>query len=55
MKDLKWSLVLIKFTYLQSVLSLTLLAVACIFFFRLAIKTKVKEVDDVIVPEIQNA
>jgi hypothetical protein len=54
MKDLKWSLVLIKFTYLQSVLSLTLLAVACIFFFRLAVKTKVKEVDVPVIPGIQN-
>lgn len=35
MKDLQWSMVLIKFTYLQSVLSLLLLCVACVFFFRI--------------------
>ncbi|MCC6289437.1 MAG: hypothetical protein IT249_16280 [Chitinophagaceae bacterium] len=44
MKDLKWSMVLIKFTYLQSILSLILLAVACIFFIKTARRMKVKDV-----------
>ncbi|MBX2922215.1 MAG: hypothetical protein KF746_08495 [Chitinophagaceae bacterium] len=40
MKDLNWSVVLIKFTYLQSVLAGLLLLVACIFFYRIASKGK---------------
>ncbi|MFT3751226.1 MAG: DUF5690 family protein [Agriterribacter sp.] len=43
MKDLQWSLVLIKFTYLQALLSLALLAVACIFFFKTAKRKKITE------------
>ncbi|MFT4019591.1 MAG: DUF5690 family protein [Agriterribacter sp.] len=43
MKDLQWSLVLIKFTYLQAILSLALLAVACIFFFKTAKRKNITE------------
>lgn len=43
MKDLQWSLVLIKFTYLQSVLSLILLAVACMFFLKTTRKSRSEE------------
>lgn len=34
MKDMNWSVVLIRFTYLQTVIALLLLVAACIFFFR---------------------
>jgi hypothetical protein len=40
MKEMNWSLVLMKFTYFQSVISLLLLAGACIFFFRSAVRAK---------------
>ncbi len=52
MKDLKWSLVLIKFTYLQSVISLILLALSCIFFFKIAKKFGAKNA--VKIPAAQN-
>ena len=52
MKDLQWSLVLIKFTYLQSILSLILLAVACIFFFKTAKSSRAGEA--VVIPVTQN-
>jgi hypothetical protein len=44
MKDLQWSLVLIKFTYMQAILSLTLLSIACIFFLKTAKQQKVKNI-----------
>lgn len=40
MKEMNWSLVLMKFTYFQSVISLLLLAGACLFFFRSSIRAK---------------
>lgn len=43
MKDLQWSMVLIKFTYLQAVLSLILLALACMFFLKTAKKLRIKK------------
>ncbi|MBN8857990.1 MAG: hypothetical protein J0H29_06360 [Sphingobacteriales bacterium] len=45
MKDLKWSQVMIDFTYLQSVLSLLLLAGACIFFYRHSRRIKAQHID----------
>ncbi|MBX3257190.1 MAG: hypothetical protein KF862_23855 [Chitinophagaceae bacterium] len=42
MKELNWSVVLIKFTYLQSVLAGILLLVACIFFYRSALRERKK-------------
>lgn len=46
MKDLKWSQVLIDFTYLQSVLSLLLLAGACIFFYKHSRQIKAQRIDE---------
>ena len=46
MKDLKWSQVMIDFTYLQSVLSLLLLAGACIFFYRHSRQVKVQRIEE---------
>lgn len=40
MKEMNWSLVLMKFTYFQSVISLLLLAGACLFFFRSSVRAK---------------
>lgn len=40
MEKLSWSLVLMKFTYLQAAISLVLLAGACIFFYRSAVQKK---------------
>lgn len=40
MKELNWSLVLMKFTYLQAVISIVLLAMACIFFYMAAVRVK---------------
>jgi hypothetical protein len=40
MKEMNWSVVLIKFTYLQAAISLLLLAAACIFFYRSAVRAK---------------
>ncbi|MCO5239346.1 MAG: DUF5690 family protein [Chitinophagaceae bacterium] len=40
MKELNWSLVLMKFTYLQAVISIVLLAIACIFFYKAAVRVK---------------
>ncbi|HRQ49073.1 MAG TPA: DUF5690 family protein [Agriterribacter sp.] len=40
MKEMNWSLVLMKFTYMQAVISLVLLAGACVFFYRTAVRIK---------------
>ena len=40
MKEMNWSVVLIKFTYLQAAISILLLAVACIFFYRSAVRAR---------------
>lgn len=45
MKDMKWSQVMIDFTYLQSVLSLLLLAGACIFFYKHSRQVKAQHID----------
>ncbi len=47
MKDMKWSQVMIDFTYLQSVLSLLLLAGACIFFYKHSRQIKAQRIDEV--------
>lgn len=44
MKDLQWSVVLIKFTYFQAAISLVLLAASCVFFYRLAARKKANAV-----------
>ena len=46
MKDMKWSQVMIDFTYLQSVLSLLLLAGACIFFYKHSRQIKAQRIDE---------
>ena len=40
MKEMTWSVVLMKFTYLQAGISLLLLAAACMFFYRSAVRAK---------------
>lgn len=40
MEKMSWSLVLMKFTYLQAAISLVLLAGACVFFYRSAVQKK---------------
>ncbi|HTN07304.1 DUF5690 family protein [Agriterribacter sp.] len=40
MKEMNWSLVLMKFTYLQAAISLVLLAAACVFFYKSAVRAK---------------
>ena len=52
MKDMKWSQVMIDFTYLQSVLSLLLLAGACIFFYKHSRQVKAQRID---APSLQSA
>lgn len=41
MKDLNWSMVMIRFTYLQSVLAAVLLLITSIFFYRVAVKKRI--------------
>lgn len=52
MQDARWSLVLMRFTYLQSLISIVLLAVACIFFYRSAVRVKSGAVP--IIPEMKS-
>ncbi len=41
MKDLNWSMVLIRFTYLQSGLAAILLLITAVFFYRIAVRRKI--------------
>lgn len=49
MREMNWSVVMIKFTYFQTVISLLLLAGACLFFYQSAVRLKKKKL--VVVPE----
>lgn len=54
MKDLNWSVVMIKFTYLQSALAGILLLISCVFFYRSAVRAKTGTIPAA-TPETQNA
>jgi len=49
MREMNWSVVMIKFTYFQTVISLLLLAGACLFFYQSAVRLKKKKL--AVVPE----
>ncbi len=46
MKDLNWSMVMIRFTYLQSILAVVLLLTAGIFFYRVSLKKRAAPLPD---------
>ena len=52
MKEMNWSVVLMKFTYFQAVISLLLLAAACIFFYKRAVRARKSELT--VTAEFQN-